>query len=460
MSRPGPSGVGGRGEAGVVVIGGGLAGITAALDCAEAGCRVTLVERTGRLGGATWSFTRRGATFDNGQHVFLRCCSAYRDLLQRLRVAHLVHLQDRLDIPVLRPGRPAAHLRRAALPVALELAPALLSYGPLSLAERLGVARAARALAGVDRSDPATDAETFGHWLRVHHQSARAIAWFWDVITRPTTNLPADSCSLSVAATVFQIGLLEGASASDIGWSRVPLGRLHGEAAERALSDAGVEVRLETRAGRLEETPVGWRVPVAGGGLEADAVVVAVPHDEVAELVPPGHLHLDPAALGHSAIVNVQMVFDRPVLPFPLATTLDPRLQWLFDRSEAVGIETGQCVGVSLSAADRDLAVTPGDLIRRTRTALAALLPTARDAVCLDAVVTKERHATFRATAGSARWRLGPQTDAAGLALAGAWSATGWPATMEGAVRSGHAAARVVAAAVERDRWQPKEAAL
>ncbi|MGH9101415.1 MAG: FAD-dependent oxidoreductase, partial [Acidimicrobiales bacterium] len=129
----------------VVVVGGGLAGLAAGLACVDGGAQVTLVERQPRLGGATWSFTRDGRSFDNGQHVFLRCCEAYRGFLERLGVADLTHLQSRLDVPVLRPGLPPARLWRAPLPVPAHLAGALATYGPIPLRERLGVARTALA---------------------------------------------------------------------------------------------------------------------------------------------------------------------------------------------------------------------------------------------------------------------------------------------------------------------------
>jgi hydroxysqualene dehydroxylase len=173
----------------VIVVGGGLAGIAASLECARAGAAVTLLESRGRLGGAAYSFTRDGITADNGQHVFLRCCTAYRELLEEIGASHCVTLQDRLDIPVLAPGGLRAHLTRSGLPAPLHLAASLTRYPLLSPAERWSVARAMQALRRVDPDDPAADCRSFGDWLAEHGQGPAAIDAIWDLIARPTLNL-------------------------------------------------------------------------------------------------------------------------------------------------------------------------------------------------------------------------------------------------------------------------------
>ena len=235
---PGASGAAGPGER-VVVVGGGLAGITAALACADAGLPVTLLETRPRLGGATSSFRRGELMIDNGQHVFLRCCTAYRGLLARLGSEHLTSLQPRLDIPVLAEGGRSARLRRSRLPAPLHLAGSLTRYGLISWSERVAFARAARALQKVDRDDPATDLQSFGGWLTRHGQSQAAIEALWDLVGVATLNAKADAASLSLAATVFQVGLLSDADAGDVGVPAVPLQVLHGDAAARALDRAG-----------------------------------------------------------------------------------------------------------------------------------------------------------------------------------------------------------------------------
>ncbi|HEU4979047.1 MAG TPA: FAD-dependent oxidoreductase, partial [Solirubrobacteraceae bacterium] len=266
----------------VVVVGGGLAGIAAALSCADGGAQVTLVEVRSRLGGAAYSFEREGLWLDNGQHVFLRCCDAYRGLLERLGVTDRTFLQRRLEVPLLAPGGRRGRLRRVALPSPAHLAPSLATYPFLSLGERISAVRAARALGRLDPGDPALDERTLGAWLTEHGQGEHAQAVLWDLIARPTLNVPAAGASLALGAFVFRTGLLQRAEAGDIGWAAVPLSKLHDEPARRALAAAGVDVRTGWRAERIEARD-GAAVAVAGPErLEADAVVLALPHERAA----------------------------------------------------------------------------------------------------------------------------------------------------------------------------------
>jgi squalene-associated FAD-dependent desaturase len=431
----------------VVIIGGGLSGISAALACAGGGASVTLVESRGRLGGAAYSFERDGLQVDNGQHVFLRCCTAYQELLRDLGALDLVTLQPQLSIPVLAPGGRRARLARARLPAPLHLAGALLRYPYLSLGERLSVARAMRALQGVDRDDPAVDQHSFGDWLRAHRQSARAITVLWDLVARPTLNLSAEEASLAQAAQVFQVGLLGDPAAADVGYARVPLGQIHDVAARGALAGAGVEVLMRCGAAAISGTAGSFTVELSEGrALEAEAVVLAVGAERASRLLPGGS-GVDPdklAALGRSPIVNLHLVLDRQVMDVPFAAAVDSRLQWVFDRTEGAGLTRGQYLAISLSAADDELQMTVEDLRARYIPALRELFPAAREAAVEAFFVTREHSATFRATPGGRARRPGPRTALPGLALAGSWTDTGWPATMEGAVRSGRAAAREV----------------
>lgn len=430
----------------VIVVGGGLAGLAAAVTCADAKADVTLLEARPRLGGAARSFERQGRTVDTGQHVFLRCCRAYRGFLTRLGTLGHTRLQRRLDVTVLAPGGGRAHLTRSNLPAPLHLAGSLARYGLLRPRERLRAARAARALARLDPTDPALDERTFGSWLAEHGQSPRAIAVLWDLIARPALNVPAGEASLALAVKVFRTGLLDAAGAGDLGLPAVPLSRLHAEPARRALEDAGAEVRLNTRAVTVRRRGPGLAVSTdPGQTLTGQAVVVAVPHGAAAGLLPEGAVaHLDRLhELGTSPIVNVHVRYDRRVTSLDLAAAVDSPVQWMFDRTAATGWSQGQYLVVSLSAASRWITRRAGELGKTFTAALAELLPRAGEAEVADLFVTREPTATFRQTPGTARLRPGPRTRVPGLYLAGAWTDTGWPATMEGAVRSGLAAARV-----------------
>ena len=458
----------------VAVVGGGLAGISAALACADAGAQVTLFEKRARLGGLTWSFTHDGLVMDNGQHVFLRCCTSYLDFLDRIGSTGDVELQERMDVTVFRskafPSNTGVNavekgvLRRDRLIAPLHLGRSLLGYGLIPFKARLRLGPAALALSRLDLDDPALDEQTFASWLARHGQSEAAVSALWDLICLPTVNLPAAEASLSMAAKVFQTGLLTEASAADIGWSRVPLGVLHGERSASALRQAGVEVRLGEPviaigvAGRDRGDEAGatprypFEVQTSSGTAGAHGVVVALPHYCTEDVLPEGALPepVRPSRLGSSPIVNVHVHFDRRVTELAFLAGLGTEAQWIFDRTASSGAGTGQYLAVSISAADSCIGTRPEDLAPQVVASLRALLPPARDAKVLGTLVTREHHATFRATPGSAVHRAPARTRIPGLVLAGAWTATGWPPTMEGAVRSGINAARAVLVRVGR----------
>jgi squalene-associated FAD-dependent desaturase len=429
----------------VAVVGGGLAGIAAALECADAGSEVTLYESRPRLGGATFSIRRDGHWIDNGTHVALRCCTAYRRLLQRLGSDHLLDLQPRLSIPVIAEGGRTATFARTGLPAPLHLTRALLGFSHLPVPDRLAAARAVRALQQLDLDDPRLDEIPFASWLSQHGQSQRSIDVLWNLITLPTLNLAAEEASLALGAFVFRIGVIDASDACDLAVPRVPLRELHGEPALAAFAEAGVTVHLRAKVGRIRPVEDGLELPLRDGTAVFDRVISAVPHQAAPGLLPDGVVDADRLdRLGTSAIVNVHLHLDRPVLDAPFAAAVDSPLQWLFDRTAASGVDRGQLVAVSLSAADDLLDRTQERLVADTTAALRRLLPAANGAELLSGAVTREPAATFRAAPGANALRPPAKTRVPGLALAGAWTDTRWPATMEGAVRSGLAAARDV----------------
>ncbi|CAM5292846.1 FAD-dependent oxidoreductase OS=Streptomyces alboniger OX=132473 GN=CP975_31245 PE=4 SV=1 [Streptomyces alboniger] len=451
-----PEDTGGRPGGAAVVIGGGLAGVTAALSLADAGLRVTLLEGRPRLGGLAFSFRRGDLTVDNGQHVYLRCCTAYRWFLDRVGGAHLAPLQERLDVPVLDADRNRlGRLRRAGLPVPLHLAASLATYPHLSLAERAKVGRAALALKALDPADPLLDTQDFGTWLARHGQSPRAVEALWDLVGVATLNAVAGDASLGLAAMVFKTGLLSEPGAADIGWSRVPLGDLHDKLARAALDAAGVRTEVKARVTGVSRTgDGGWRVDVPGEAIDADTVVLAVPQREAHDLLPDGALDQPDRLLDidDAPILNVHVVYDRKVLRRPFFAALGTPVQWVFDRTDASGLTEGQYLALSQSAAQDEIDAPVAALRARYLPELERLLPAAHGAEVRDFFVTRERTATFAPTPGVGRLRPGARTRARGLYLAGAWTATGWPATMESAVRSGISAAEAALSALDRPR--------
>ena len=444
------------------IVGGGLAGLSAAIACGDAGAQITLFEARTRLGGATWSSQRDGLWIDNGQHVFLRCCESYIAFLRRLDVMDLVTIQNRLDIPVLMPGRGMARLRRGALPAPLHMTGSLLHYSHLSVLDRLRVGRAALALRDLDLSDPKLDAQSFGAWLREHGQSEAAIERFWNLFTRGTINLRAHDASLALAVKVFQTGLLTDPRAGEIGISKVPLSQLHAEPAARELERLGGVVQTCAPVAAVECGPHGEAsVRSRDRVFPFDAVIVATPHDAAAEILP-DQAKVDRQALralGKSPIMNLHIVYDRVVMDEPFAAGVETPIQWIFDHTAAAGLANGQCLTVSLSVADAYLGASREKLREQFEPALQQLFPAAKDAQIVEFFVTCERAATFRGAPGTASMRPKTETNVRSISLAGAWTDTGWPATMEGAVRSGNNAARAALLSVGVRKGLPEAVA-
>lgn len=446
----------------VIVVGGGVAGVAAALSCRDAGFEVILVESRSRLGGATYSFRRGDLTVDTGQHVFLRCYESYTALLRRLGVLDRVRVQPRFRVPVLAPDRSGWLLRRTRLSPPAHLLPILMGHRALNPRERVAAARTALALRRLDPADPALDATSFGRWLRDRGEPERTVEVLWGLLCVAALNTEPDQASLAMAVKVFRTGMLDTVTGGDIGVPRVPLEQLHAEPAHRALVSAGVEVRLRSRVVDVHTGPTGPSARLRDGTspnseveeLGADSVVVAVPHHAAARILDTATV---PEAsswqrLESSPIVNVHVHFDRAVTDLDMAAVVDSPVQWVFDRTEAAGAAHGQYLVISLSAAGSLITARSKELRDLFLPALRRLYPGARHARVLDFFVTREPNATFRPTPGSGALRPPARTGTAGVVLAGAWTDTGWPDTLEGAVRSGETAAEVVTSSTDSER--------
>jgi squalene-associated FAD-dependent desaturase len=394
----------------VAVVGGGLAGLSAALDLVDAGHDVSLHEARPTLGGAVQTLPRREGDPepppDNGQHIALGCFSEYLRFLDRIGEGRSVR-RMRLSLPVLDEQGRAASIRRSPV--------ALLRYRHVSLGERLAILRA------LARWSPKRHAETFGDELRARGQSDRAIERFWDVFIRPGLNLPADEADAEAGIFTVRTALLGEPEDADLVLPAKPLGEMHGEAAGRALEAAGATIETGVR---IEDVDA----------LDADAVVLAVPPAD--------------SELEYSPIVSVHLWFDRKLLSSQLAALLASDAHWVFDRGALTGHtpERGQYLTVVSSGAPELMELRGRELVDRIAGEITGRLGGAE---LLWSRVSREPHATIAVRPGSDGHRPGPETDRPNVVRAGAWTATGWPPTMEGAVRSGRAAARALAKARE-----------
>lgn len=425
----------------MVVCGGGLAGIAAACEASLLGADVTLVERRPFLGGKAYSFVDddTDTEVDNGQHVFLGCCTAYIGLLKLIGAYGDTTLQPLLDAPVRNRAGRAGALRASRLPAPLHLGPSFLSYPLLSSLEKAKATRALAALGVLRESQRAElDEVTFAEWLIAHGQTPGAIERFWDLIVLPTCNDRSHRVSAALGAFVFQEGFFRTRTGSAIGWSRVGLTRLVDPRARRFLEQRGARVVT----GQGVTGVAADAVQLSGGeALVADAVVLALPPERAREVCPQA-LPSD-VALASSPIVNVHVWYDRPVMEDLFVAVVDSPAQWVFNRTAMTdGEGPGQHVAVSISGARHEVSQPKSELIDAITDELEHLFPPAAGATIERTVCVKEPEATFAAAPGQAVMRPGTRTPVDGIVLAGAWTDTGWPATMEGAVRSGLLAAR------------------
>ena len=415
-----------------IVVGGGLAGLSAALRLLDEGHEVTLLEARPTLGGAVQTLPEREGDPDpppdNGQHIALGCCEAYLEFLRRVGTEGLLD-RRRLALPVIGEDGSVAVIGPGALD--------LLRYGHVSLRDRLTIARLTRKLGSLVAEEH--DDETFAALLRRLGQSDAAIERFWDVFMRPALNLRSEEVSAAVAVFTVQTALLGERWASDVLLPTAPLGEMHGEAAGRALGEGGASIRRNARVVSLDGDAA---ILADGERLEGDAFVVAVPPAESAHL-----LGEEPPSLEDSPIVSVHLVFDRRILEPELAALLGSPAHWVFDRGRLTGNEPerGQYLTVVSSGVPELLAVRGKELVDLIAGEVTTRLGAAD---LLWSRVSREPAATFAARPGLGKLRPGAATSRPNVARAGAWTATGWPATMEGAIRSGTAAAAVLGASL------------
>ncbi len=437
----------------VAIVCGGLAGLAAGCALADAGFTVSLFERRPYLGGRASSYQHAGTgeVVDNCQHVLLGCCTNLVDLYRRTGVESKIRWYDRLVF--LEPGGRESWIGPSFLPAPLHNAPSFLGAACLDLADKISIARALTALL---RAAPPDNGQSFLGWLNSYHPTKTAIERFWKAILISALNENLDRVSVPYAALVIRESFMKSAAAGRMGVPAIPLSDLY-----RAAGDY-----IEARGGRVllrsSVEGVRWdadRVRLLAGGAEseADYLILASPFDATARLLPETN---DIAALrtqlGHfsaSPIAGIHFWFDRQITELDHAVLLDRTIQWMFHKSkfQARSEGTGSYVELVVSAAHSLVGKSKKEIVELALRECREFFPEARQAELVKSTVIKEVHATFSPEPGGDAYRPPQATEWPRLFLAGDWTATGWPATMEGAVRSGYLAAEALVKAAGSD---------
>ena len=439
-----------------LVFGGGLAGIAASKRLAEAGWQVTLLEARSSLGGRVFSFRepQSGRVLDNGQHIIVGACTNMIAFLEAIAARHLWHLQPQLDVAVYDRRQRLGRLYGVSTPTPMHLLPAFLTYSHLGWLDKAKAARAIVSMMRVNRQAPELESMTFYDWLKSRGQTDRIVANLWNVLIEGTLNDNIREVSASMGLMIIQDGLLAGQRTINVGYPTVPLNEALARPAQGYLEKLGVRVTtgcpvrcVNTDANRrVESITVG-----NGSSLQADAYVSAVPFWTLPKLFSGSMADASTVRglsnLQTSPIVNVYLLYDQQVMTDDFCYILNSPLQWVFNSTLIYGDriqENQQSLSVSVSAAWEYIDVERSRFSHTIANEMLAAFPKARDATLLDAVVVKQRNATFRCITGANQHRPGPRTESPNLFLAGEWTNTGWPSTMESAVISGYNAAEAV----------------
>jgi squalene-associated FAD-dependent desaturase len=441
----------------VAIAGGGLAGLAAGCALAEAGFRVSLFERRPYLGGRASSYQHPGTgeVVDNCQHVLLGCCTNLLDFYRRAGVEDKIRWYEKLTF--LEPGGRVSEIAPSFLPAPLHTAPAFLRAECLNFRDKLAIGLAMAALAP---STPADRGESFLDWLKRHRQTPQAIERFWKTILVSALNEDLDRVSVPYAAQVVRESFLKSAAAGRMGIPTVPLTDLYSTAGDYVRARGGaIQFRASLESFQME----GFEVSVTANGQEQkfDYLVLALPFDALGRVLP----DTPPAAplaaaleqFSTSPITGIHLWFDRQISDLDHAVLLDRTIQWMFHKSRIIAARNQEMLspgsqGNGGSYIELVVSSSRG-LVEKSKTEIVEMaikeaqefFPHAPDAVLLKSTVIKEVHATYSPRPGVDQYRPKPQTAWPRVFLAGDWTATGWPATMEGAVRSGYLAAEAVA---------------
>jgi squalene-associated FAD-dependent desaturase len=459
----------------VAIIGAGVAGLAAAVALAADGASVALLERRPFVGGRAYSYPHPSLneTIDS-QHVILGCCTNFIDLLTQSKAAHTIRWYDELTFlePHATRTPTASHLKPSRLfPAPLHQSLSFLRSPMLSLRDKLGIAYG---LTHFLRSYPQHDNESFATWLRRTHQTDRAIRHFWEPVIVGALNDTFANCSTRYAGKVFHESFLRSPAAGRLGIPTAPLSDFFAPVAAHAIA-LGVDLHLNTPADTLTPLPNHrWRITSASTAsaalhIEANAVILATDlrqtHRLQSELSggssglqpavnPPSHEGAlapvpapDPTQFTTAPITTIHLWYDREITPLDHAVLLDTRIQWVFNKSRIRRwpASQGTYLELVISASQAELTLSREQILADALTELALFFPQIHQAKLLKSAVLKEARATFSVTPNLDAHRPPQTTPHPNLYLAGDYTATGWPSTMESAIRSGRLAAALAA---------------
>jgi len=444
----------------VTIIGAGVAGMSAACALAEAGFRVQLVEARGYLGGRASSYLHPGVNevIDNCQHALFGCCTNLLGFYRRIGVAERIHWTSQMTM--IEPGGRRSRLGpfewgSLRLPAPLHSAPSLLSAKAFTVADKLALGRAMMAMMKPEALNDTR--ESLGAWLRRHKQTEGALNRFWRLVIASALNAEIDSIAVPYAAKVIRELFLNSAQAGSMGMSTVPLSELYA-GVTAFLAERGGSVLLNTRVegAAWDEDAAQWLVCTRTGELVSDFVILALPFEATQKLLP--HLPVEEGTeklarqierLEHWPICSVHLWFDREITDLEHAVLLDREIHWMYNQSKLQTGRGGHYIELVVSAT-RSFAALPREAaIQLALCELAEFFPRVREARLEKVALVKEMRATFGVPPGIDSARPTAVSPWPNLFLAGDWTSTGWPSTMESAARSGHLAADALGMSAE-----------
>jgi zeta-carotene desaturase len=443
----------------VTVIGGGVAGMSAACALSEAGFRVQLIERRGYLGGRASSYLHPGVgeVIDNCQHVLFGCCTNLIGFYRRIGAAGKIHWTR--EMTMIEPGGRRSPLGPSLLPAPLHGLPKLLSARAFTLADKFALARAFSALL---RAVPHDSTESLGAWLRRNGQTQGALDRFWRLVIASALNADIDVIALPYAAKVIRELFMNSAEAGSMGMSTVPLSDLYSGAAEfLAQHDSHVLLNMSVESAEFNPDHAQWTVVTRAGNVQSDYLVLALPFEATAKLLP----HMPPAEGAqnltqqiehhqHWPICSVHLWFDRAITALDHAVLLDREIHWMYNKGllQPWRKLKGSYLELVVSASESFAALSREQAISRSVSELAEFFPAVASAKLEKAALVKEVRATFGVPPGIDAARPTAISPWPNCFLAGDWTATGWPSTMESAARSGHLAAEALCRAAGAPR--------